>query len=269
MSAPACTENKEKLLSVIDSRLGDMSKRKGEVFSSGIDTLRKGDLYIMGLNPGGGEKYLPIWDHVSNWNVDEFSAFTDQCWMQECWDSDTYARQKENSKCVGEKCMKGKDRHQEVIVKILEEIFGLKRDEINSVFATNAIFIRSNSADSFKSQNGLTLEKAWDRCWPVHQFLLGIIRPKVILCLGYGESHSAYAYLREKLENTKNKPEKSPSGGFKSIEGTLPVDGGENINLLVVGVYHPSRGYRLKKDDEDALRKKWKERHPSHTSTSE
>jgi hypothetical protein len=108
------------------------------------------------------------------------------------------------------------------------------------VFATNAIFAKSDSAVSFLKETGLSLKKAFDACWPMHQFFLSQVRPRVILCLGYDAfslfkgtgslvgcdgSHSVHG-------------RKFPS--FKWAEMKFNLGDEDNISTLVVGIRHPS-----------------------------
>ena len=80
MLSPAHLAAKARLIEKIAS-LGDFAELGGEVFSSGLDTLQLGQLYIMGLNPGGEQEdwTLSIADQVKCWDLEHYSAFLDQC----------------------------------------------------------------------------------------------------------------------------------------------------------------------------------------------
>lgn len=240
---------KTKLLNVLQSALGDGANLPGEVFSSGLDTLRDGPLYVLGLNPGGGSSYLSVGEHVRTWNLTKYSAFYDQCWNRDCWDRDSYGRQ--NTLTCN--CERGKDKHQKAVIDTVRCM--LPGVNLRTVFATNAIFMASRDADSFQNETKLSLQEAWNVCWKVHQFLLGVVRPKVILCLGYGEDESAFSFLRSKcsqLPVTKGYPKELRQKEFKWFEENMPIDE-DPIRPLVIGVFHPSRGgYRIR--DENALR---------------
>jgi hypothetical protein len=61
-----------------------------------------------------------------------------------------------------------------------------------------------------------------------------------VLCWGFGESRSAFSYLRDKSK-TRNVV-KSPS--FKYFDAEFELRGGA-ITPRVIGVFHPSYGFRL------------------------
>src|SRR5712691_7618507 len=180
-------EAKRQLVNVLTSELGPFGQLRGEVFSSGVDTLQRGPLYVMGLNPGGapGVYKLSILEHVDTWDLTNYSAFTDQCWKSKCWEKDQYGRQ-ESLRCRCTSCARGKDRQQLAIIDAIKRAFPDEKHP-RTVFASNAIFAASRSADTFfeDTRNSYTLKQAWELCWPVHRFLLSIVRPKVVLCLGY------------------------------------------------------------------------------------
>ena len=40
-----------------------------------------------------------------------------------------------------------------------------------------------------------------EECWCVHKKMLAVVRPKYIVCLGNGESDSAFSLVREKAKH--------------------------------------------------------------------
>ncbi len=245
MMLPFSEADKRHLTNVVKSSLGDMAQLGGEVFSSGIDTLQRGPLYILGLNPGGNSaSYLKISEHVARWDLERYSAFVDQCWNQECWNLDSFGRQKALEQCS---CIRGRHRHQRAVRTIVDcMIPGI---DIRSVFATNAIFLASKEAKAFRDKTGYSLKVAREKCWEVHRYLLARVLPKVILCLGYGEYDSAFSLL--KGESKPALPTQTHRRDFKWFEGEFSVDG-TVLCPLVVGVFHPSYGDRIK--DKEILR---------------
>ncbi len=235
---PFPAAEKKQLADVVKSSLGDMEQRRGEVFSSGIDTLQQGPLYILGLNPGGnGASYLKISEHVAKWDLERYSAFCDQCWNPKCWKLDSFGRQ-ESLQCG---CVRGGHRHQKAVKNIAGcMIPGI---DIKSVFATNAIFLASTAANTFRNETGYSLKDAWKKCWKVHRYLLARILPKVILCLGYGKYDSAFSLLQG--ESKSALPTQTHRRLFKWFEGKFSVDD-TVLCSLVVGVFHPSYGERIK-----------------------
>lgn len=100
---------------------------------------------------------------------------------------------------------------------------------LRKVLTTNLIFMQSRDAST------LTLEMA-ETCWPVHELMLQVIRPKIIICNGNSD-FSAYGFLRGKMLNNE---EQAPAGHgnlrLKSLEGNIC-----GLNVRVVGVPHMSR----------------------------
>ena len=117
--------------------------------------------------------------------------------------------------------------------------------DLTKLFATNAVFASSASATSFSAEAGLSLASAFDACWPIHEYFLSIVRPRVILCLGYQDGGSAFWLLKRKARPGSEVPLTShtPSGrkfpSFKSAQMISDLRGGE-LSSLVVGIRHPS-----------------------------
>ena len=229
--------NVQRVLGVIDTLPDPLKDLPGEVFSSGVEALAPGELYIVGLNPMFGTAYPTIREHVANWRFSNFSSFRHQCWNKACWDRDCFGFQ-EKIPCS---CDKGASRHQKAVMSIIKRATDRAPTEI---FATNALFACSRSADTFKHDTGYSMTAAFKYYWRVHQELLAIVRPKVIISLGYAEGASAYSFFRimagkqwmpidqVRLPNRRFASYKWAQASFK-IEGqTLPV--------TMIGVRHPS-----------------------------
>src|SRR5688500_9593941 len=122
------------LRSKLREHLGPHINRKGWLLYSGLDTLRRGQYYVMGFNPAVDPanrmlREMPI--YPSNW-----SAYTQQCW-----------------RCPGESCdhLRTDERgvklqrpkpHQKRVSAFLNAVKHRPED----VFATNAIFVESQNA---------------------------------------------------------------------------------------------------------------------------
>jgi len=244
---PEFIQQKQSVLDVVDSQLGVVSKKGGEVFSSGLSALTKGEFYVLGLNPCSGGKYPTVRDHVANWDLIDFSAFTHQSWHPEDWNRDCYELQ-ETIDC---KKRWGITRHQRAVVKLITSLTDVS--DMRTIFATNAIFAASKSAESFRAQTGLGLNQAFELCWPLHKHFLNIVRPKVIICLGLGEFDSSYALIRAKSRAVKAIKELK-TDKWKCHYADINL-GTVRITPLVIGVKHPSRfGYQLKESDENDMR---------------
>lgn len=208
----------------------DIRKRNGVLLNSGIDTLRGGDFYFVGFNPapgrGPGSTNYPLQKlrmHDKNW-----TAYTCECWM--C-----------KGQCDPKRCPKtGEAKHQKNVKHIMSQ---LDRNP-KTTFATNFIFVESVSVKEL--QRDPLFQTYVDKCWLVHKKMLAVVRPKYIVCLGNGESGSAFSLVRDKAKDIRNPKESNKQKGqpkaFKSFVGTFHLDDGiEPLPAKVIGVLHPSR----------------------------
>jgi len=127
----------------------------------------------------------------------------------------------------------------------MAELFGSPLRQ--QVFSANALFFRSVKGSSDIGN----VAELWKRCWPVHQYFLSVVRPRVILCLGNGDV-SSFSLVRAKCISTPAVGwcgvESSRDGKWfrgelpvpeKASEPTLPEKAGE-LRCVVVGAPHPS-----------------------------
>ncbi|MFA5941847.1 MAG: hypothetical protein WC809_21060 [Sinimarinibacterium sp.] len=232
------SSQKADIVRLLNEMPGSFANLPGEIFSSGLSALTPGDFYLAGLNPMAGSRYPTLRDHIADWRLDSFSAFLHQCWNKTCWNVDCYGLQ-HSLQCTHER---GTDRHQMAVRRLMERArpgFDLAR-----LFATNAVFARSASASSFQKENGLSMAQAFDVCWPLHKYFLSIVRPSIILCLGYQQGGSAYSLFSRKAAGGLVTPVSSFTAGrkfpsFKSTEMTFDINGGR-LSCLIVGIRHPS-----------------------------
>jgi hypothetical protein len=227
----------QEILEMLDRSPAGIGNLPGEIFSSGIEAVSKGELYIAGLNPGGGLSYPALREHVKGWSWSNYSAFLDQCWKKSCWDADCYGLQL-NANCT---CARGTDPHQRAVQRIVARAaFGL---DLRRVFATNAVFVKSDSGDSFPEETGLELKEAFDNCWPIHEVLLSIVRPRAILSLGYQSGKSAYSFFKAKGTQVGTEWTYKVAGrtlpSFRWAQMTFDISG-QTMRCLVVGIRHPS-----------------------------
>lgn len=136
--------------------------RSGEVLYSGSQTLRRGPIYLLGLNPGGNPD-----DHKQTVR-DRFKELPSRRWnsYQVSW--------------AGRK--PGTHRLQRGVHWIANEL-GVKLED---VCASNLIFIRS------KDERGSGYPDTARDCWPVHRAILAVVRPRLIVTFG----SSPYNFLR-------------------------------------------------------------------------
>jgi hypothetical protein len=246
----------ETLVPQISTLLGDeLLDASGGVFSSGPATLKRGDFYIVGHNPGGDEqetvyKDLTIRKDLEKWkkNGHYWSSFfpTDDHWRED-----------------------GGDTAHQWRVRDLGELLNGNDQGIRKIFCSNAIFVRTRSSDLLKQ---VAFQDYRERCWRVHKLCLAIVRPKLIVCLGNDErdNASSFSLMKEWMgaqgstvhrEDCRHPHHLRPKY-VKWFETTVTVGSQEDQSPLpcrVVGVPHPSRFEIVKLDRIRSLLEKMKE----------
>jgi len=173
---------KEDLIVEGEKHLELILKRQGELIYSSHETLKKGDIYLLGLNPGG-EGFITIKEHLSKLLKKNDNSYLDERW--------------ENSVTLYEK---GQAPLQKRVNYLLTNL-GYQTREVCS---SNLIFVTSKSANEINY--GLA-----GYCWRFHEIILDIIKPKIILCFGISEV-SAYSFLHSLYQGSEKK---FPSGHGK------------------------------------------------------
>ena len=188
-----------------------MLEQNGRFIYSGADTIRPGSVYLLGLNPGGDPKfhYESIRAEIEGIDQRTLNAYIDECWGE-----------KRRKRGNGE----GKAPVQKRIRALLEGLDLPTRD----VCAANLIFVRSRDG------SGSGYPETADACWPVHQFILDIIRPKLIIAYG-NSGRSPYSYIRGQYKHPPQDTRPSGHGNWKCRAFQIP-DGPR-----VVGLPHLSR----------------------------
>jgi hypothetical protein len=153
--------------------LHDILDVSGQVLYSGASTLRHGDVYLLGLNPGGdpgNPDLLTIRQSLDRLVSNELAP-GGVPWSE--WNSYVHAT------------WKGRDTLQRRILWLLTRL-GLDPLE---VAASNLIFPRS------RDEKSLEYDAYADVCWAVHKRVLEIVRPRVVLTYG----NTPYRFLAERL----------------------------------------------------------------------
>lgn len=140
----------------------------GNILYSAASTLRPGRVYLLGLNPGGD----PARHESIGAMLDALSARTTNAYVDECWERRSQA---------GEAPLQRR-------VQWLARELGI---DVRTICAANLIFRRTKAAADIDFP-------VWaDLCWPVHDAILQIVRPALIISIGNSRV-SAYAYVRQK-----------------------------------------------------------------------
>lgn len=207
---------KEDLIRLGKETLPLVLKKNGELIYSSHETLKKGDIYLLGLNPGG-KGFITIRERLETLLKNEENAYLDQCWDNR----------------VSEKIPKGQAPLQKRVNHLLTELGYNTRD----VCATNLIFVTSRSANDINY--GLA-----GYCWRFHEMLLKIIQPKVILCFGIS-NFSSYSFLWSLFEGVETKI-KSGHGKWECRAFSSIINGRKTT---VVGIPHLSYYNTIGRDE--------------------
>lgn len=193
------------LQALAQHRLAPIGHLSGRILYSASTTLKPGPIYLVGLNPGG----LPS-AHADTVNdaIEEFGSRTTNAYLEECW----------KRRSPGESPIQRR-------VRWLVE--GLGQD-VADVCASNLIFIRSRSAANCR------YPELADLCWPVHQAILEIVKPRLLLVFG-NSGISPFRYLRDRFKPQTVDSIAAGHGTWRCLAFRGP-DG-----LAVIGVPHLSR----------------------------
>ncbi len=160
--------NVNTFVSFAKSELKEILDYSGNVLYSSSETLKPGTVYLLGYNPGGApedHKEETIERSLDGLPKKKRNNYIDD----EGWKSDL----------------------QDQVLWLLKKL-GLNPAE---VCASNLIFKRS------KDDTGVNYPEDADTCWPVHERILQVVKPKMIIAFGNGEDESTYKYLKDNLEN--------------------------------------------------------------------
>lgn len=205
---------KEDIPKVAKEALTDLLGEPGGVLYSSHETLQPGDVYLLGFNPGGSGN-RPLGE-----SIDSMLSYSDNAYIDECWANGVGTWEA------------GKSPLQERICWLLTSM-GLNPRE---VCAANLIFLQSRNA------SGINYSLA-KRCWVVHEAILKVVKPKLILAFG-NSNVSPYAYLRAMFGGEE---ESMPAGhGSWLIKRfRCEIDGRPTY---IVGLPHLSRYSPYEKD---------------------
>lgn len=224
---------REELASLVEMKLDPALQAKpGAVLLSGPATIAPGKFDIMGLNPGGSPADIPLSIAQNLAPADGGCAYMDECWNKQCKNT-AVCEHLENGR------VRPEDQvwHQRNMIALAKM---LGHDTPGSLLSANAIFGRSTSLALLEKQTGFNAGRWWQGCWPVHQALIEIVRPAVIITLGYGMTTSAFGFLRRMTNPAKVERigDDDRRGGWAF--GCALQLSKSTLETRVIGVPHPS-----------------------------
>lgn len=198
---------KEDLPDFAFKQLGELVNQPGKILYSSHETLCQGDVYLLGYNPGGSEG-PSISDSISNMLSQLDNAYLDEDWSNGAGDY---------------------KKGQAPLQKRVELLITALGYDLKAVCASNLIFAQSVNA------NGVSSALA-DVCWPVHEAIISIVKPKVILVFGNG-APSPFSYLHTKYQGQIESYD-SGHGVWKVKTFTANIEG---RSVRIIGFPHFSR----------------------------
>lgn len=174
------------VIRVAEKSLGDLLDESGTVLFSSSETLKPGNFYFLGLNPGGlTERTKTIRETLIEL---ESGDWTDNAYLDQDWS--------------GTKKYKTGFHPVQKNFKCLFEALG---EDQRSVCASNLIFRRSSSEIDAGGR-----EMA-ERCWPVHETIIQeIVKPCTIITFGI----TPFNFIHSKLSGTPAVQDKCGHGSW-------------------------------------------------------
>jgi hypothetical protein len=189
-------------------------KRTGATFYSQPFSLARGDFYILGTNPGGGDDGKQIIATVLD-RIERGGEWCNDYLDDKTWDTPQSIQLQNTVRAMLHLLAPGKER---------------------TVCAANLIFVRSRTVADL-------IEGFWplaNACWPGHEVVLDVVRPKLVVAYGNGTG-SAYDYLLHRFKPPKQDIEISRDAGWGSTKLKAFRFKAPWGMVRVVGLPHPSR----------------------------
>lgn len=185
--------------------LGAILDESGTILYSSSATLKPGKYYFLGLNPGGTDANT----NTIRQSLGNLGTRTDNAYLDEDWSSDSRSY--------------GKGRHP--LQKSFRSLFVALGEDPRAICASNLIFSRSIS------EKGAGGAKRTELCWAVHEAILEIVRPAVIITFG----RQPFNFFRYKLSGTAAEDSRAGHGNWTWRYSILKT--GEKL----IGLPHLSR----------------------------
>jgi hypothetical protein len=200
------------IINRIQIHLEPILNESGSVVFSSVDTINKGDIYTLGLNPGG-KVDITINDTLNELPKKKRNAYIDESWGNG-----------KNSDYIP-----GKHPLQHNYTGLIHALGYDPKD----VFSTNLIFTRS------QGQYGAYYPERANICWKAHQEFIKIIDPKYFIVFGNSRI-SPFQYIKNKYSLEISDSFESGHGIWKCFSCFGEIEGKKRV---LIGVPHLSRYY--------------------------
>ena len=192
----------------------DYHNQNGAILYSTHDTIKRGNFFIIGYNPGGN----PDSEKLNNKNHQILPHLLNQ--LQDDAKNEYLSKDWDNKQ----------------IPNNLEFLFTELDYPLDQVCATNLIFKRSTD------ESGVHYSEA-KKCWGVNKLFFDIVQPRVIIANGNDETKSTYKFLRHHLwtDNISKETQENAEHGGYLIKYFNYANPDWDHETLVVGLPHLSR----------------------------
>lgn len=215
---------KEELPVFAKKKLEEYLNVSGSILYSSHNTLRRGDIYLLGFNPGGESDGK---DNKLGYEIDNMLSYEDNAYFEN-WGN-------------GAGCSPLQQRLFWIFKKLENDSYSL-----NNICASNLIFLRSTNVKELKEcHKSENWSKLLDNCWKVHEKILSIVKPKLIITFGNG-SVSPYSYIYDRYRDGKEDLLESGHGSWKIRSFSAQL---LDRKVTVVGFPHLSRYSPSTKDE--------------------
>ena len=201
-------ENIKKIL--LETNLQDYP---GSIIYSADSTLKKGNFYFLGQNPGGNKEKKYGKDTILNQLLysGEHNEYTQGEWTGS----------------------KGK-LHQHNIKRMFKDL----ELDIEDIFSTNLCFIRSGHTETYNRN----MDEDIRLFWPIHRYFLSIVKPNYIIANGAKARDFFKKEMKpiNNLEKKRLKKCKRYNHTAESFEGSLKIGDTTLDKLVVLAIPHLS-----------------------------
>ncbi len=198
--------------------------KTGSVFFSGRTAFSNpSNLYILGINPGGGDpENTPessISRHIENVltkRSDDWLGYRDDCW---------------GGKCPGEHFL------QKNVLHLLEKT-GTVKAKAHNVPTSEVVFLKSKDESDLKRLYGKSYEELADKCWPFHEAVIEKLGVRVVVCYGRPSGE----YVRQRLDATEKVDEFIVPLGETGKRKSRAFSYRNTDGIAVVNLWFPGNG---------------------------